>query len=567
MYYTPGVIRTLSISLVLTFLLLFQQGLAQPWSNGMAATYVIGQPGFNVNGTAATASGLNGPAGVIVDPSSGKVFVSDQYNNRVLRYNNMAALTNGASAEAVFGQSTFTGSGSGVTSTTMYFPFALAISASGSLWVADSYNNRVLRFDNAATAASGSAANGVLGQSNLTSAGSGQTANSMHEPEGLAVKGTTLWVADNVNNRVLRFDNAAAKANGASADAVLGQPAFTSGASATTSTGLSNPEQLYVDGSGGLWVADHSNNRILLYKTAASKTNGGVADLVLGQASFTGNNTGTSNNTFNSPSSVFGDAAGNIYVLDDGNNRVLIFTNGSSLTNGAAASYVLGQSTFVTSGAGDAANQLSNPIGLFAGSSLVVADFGNNRVLNYIPMQPLPLQLLSFTARLQDNGQALLQWQTTDASTGGTFELEYSADSSTFHNILTTQAGQPGNQAYSYLQTTPAKGVNYYRLELIDPGGAITYSQVLSLTVRGAADKAAISLYPNPAQNSVVISLPSAAPAIIRILNSAGIRVKTITTNTPVNTVDISRLAPGFYVVQVLQKNLLSSCSFVVTKE
>ncbi|GAB4210766.1 MAG: hypothetical protein OHK0022_44400 [Roseiflexaceae bacterium] len=48
------------------------------------------------------------PSSIAVDPASGKVFVSDTNNHRVLRYTGTAALTNGADAEAMLGQSDFT---------------------------------------------------------------------------------------------------------------------------------------------------------------------------------------------------------------------------------------------------------------------------------------------------------------------------------------------------------------------------------------------------------------------------------------------------------------------------
>lgn len=570
MKYNSTLIATFSILALFSFSYLPP---AAAWSNGMAASYVIGQTGFNLNASATTAAGLSSPSGVVVDPATGKVFICDEGNNRVLRYPSTAAMANGASAEAVLGQSSFTTKTTGTTSTTLSTPYALAINSTGSLWVADGINNRVLRFDNAATIASGAAANGVLGQAGFTTNTSATTSTGMFFPSSVAVSGTTLWVCDADNNRILRFDNAASLANGAAAGGVLGQSGFTTKTTALTATGLNEPIQVYASTSGGLWVADAVNIRVLLYNNAASLANGSAANLVLGQTTFTTATTGTTVNKFKAPDGVAGDGNGAIYVADGSNNRIMIFNNGASLANGASANYVLGQSSFTTSGSGDAANQLNDPAFLYVGSSLLVPDYVNNRVLNYIPMAPLPLTLTGFTATLQGKDQVLLQWQTADGATGGTFNLQYGADTSAFTTILNSQPCNPDKESYSYLQTNPARGIDYYRLQLTDPGGNITYSPVLTVSV-AAAVTSAPSLFPNPAHNSVTITLPaSAAPApattlaVIRLFNSAGQLVKTVTTPNATTTIDVSGLAPGFYVVQVMQGQTLTTCSFIRANE
>ena len=76
---------------------------------------------------------------------------------------------------------------------------------------------------------------GVLGQPDLTGTSIKLNARGMYLPAGLAVdQSGRLWVVDSRNNRVLRFDNAASKPNGASADGVLGQSDFTSNSATPT---------------------------------------------------------------------------------------------------------------------------------------------------------------------------------------------------------------------------------------------------------------------------------------------------------------------------------------------
>ncbi len=78
----------------------------------------------------------------------------------------------------------------------------------------------------------GHGAEAVLGQSDFTSTNVktlGQS--SVNKPWGLAISDNgTLFAIDQLNaHRILRFDSVNAKANGANADGVLGQPDFTTG--------------------------------------------------------------------------------------------------------------------------------------------------------------------------------------------------------------------------------------------------------------------------------------------------------------------------------------------------
>lgn len=558
---------------------------AQFWTNGQAASFVTGQTGFGLNGSALTATGLNEPVAVAVDPATGKVFVTDFSNNRVLRYPSIAAMTNGTAAEAVLGQPNFTTSsisnGIPPTATTFTNPVGLAVDALGNLWVADMINMRVLRFDNAATITSGAAASGVLGWPDLVTNNNytePPTAASLFNPSAVFCKGTTLWVADNANNRILRFDNAASKANGANADAVFGTPTFVSAYEANAGIGnylLFGPEQIYVDGSDNLWEVELQNNRVMMFPNAstggnnASTVGNGVeATLVLGQPTFYTNSPGTTASTMTTPYGIYGDAAGNIYVGDFGNNRILVFANAANLSNGAAATWVLGQTDFVSNGTGAGASQLSGPALLYippSGAYLMAADAFNNRVLTWIPLVPLPLTLTSFTGSLQNNGQALLQWQISDQGgpAGGYTQLEYSThDTSGFTDVLNQQSIYPAASNYSYTQGSPAPGANYYRLRLVAPDGSATYSQIVTINV-GSGASAALSIYPNPAVGTVVITLPQPGTAMIEVYNPAGGLIQRLSTTAAVNTLSVAGWAAGLYTVRVTQGGIATTGSFV----
>src|SRR5882757_317283 len=109
-----------------------------------------------------------------------------------------------------------------------------------------------------------------------------------------------------------------------------------------------------------LAVADTGNNRVLVYNTSIGKTTD--AAVVIGEDDFTGDspNRGKGDhptaNTLNGPTGVARDAAGNLYVADSGNSRVLIFR--PPFGTGMNASVVIGQNGFTSQDVGSGASEL-----------------------------------------------------------------------------------------------------------------------------------------------------------------------------------------------------------------
>jgi sugar lactone lactonase YvrE len=247
--------------------------------------------------------------------------------------------------------------------------FQIAIDSAGRLWVADTDNNRVLRFDSAASMANGANADGVLGQPNFTSSTNTATQSGMGAVLGVAADSAgRLWVADYDNSRVLRFDSAASKANGANADGVLGQPNFTSLAFATTQSVMGNPAGVATDSAGRLWVVDSGNSRVLWFDTAASKANGANADGVLGQPNFTSSSIATTQSGMNFPGGVAVDSVGRVWVGDSSNNRVLLFgppvssnadLSGLGLSNGTLSPAFAAATTSYTVDVGNGISSLT----------------------------------------------------------------------------------------------------------------------------------------------------------------------------------------------------------------
>jgi sugar lactone lactonase YvrE len=232
------------------------------------------------------------------------------------------------------------------TSTSLAAPTGIAVNPSdGTLYVADSGNNRVLRFPRPVSQSGRITPDAVIGQINFTTATSaGVSASTLSTPGGLAIgPNGDLFVADTGNNRVLEFQ--AGAGNGASAIRVYGQAGFNSSLKPSqlgTQT-LVTPQGVYVDQASNLYVTDTGANRALIFSnTQTAPPAGAAATFVIGQGNFSGAAGGTGLKT---PTGIATDSNGLIYIADTGNNRVLIFPSLIFLpTAGGVASSVVGQS-------------------------------------------------------------------------------------------------------------------------------------------------------------------------------------------------------------------------------
>ena len=190
----------------------------------------------------------------------------------------------------------------------------------------------------------------MIGQKSLTGTGDTSPSGGLFGPTGVAFDlSGNLWVVDSGNNRVLEFKSPFS--DGESASLVLGQPTFGGYIGTTTAGGLNSPSYAAFDPSGNLWVTDQGNNRVLEF-TAPFST-GQKASVVIGQANFTAfapSSTTTAKSLFE-PLGLAFDSKGDLWVADGGDHRVLEYTAPFSIGD-TAASMVIGQSSLTTSSTG-----------------------------------------------------------------------------------------------------------------------------------------------------------------------------------------------------------------------
>ena len=110
----------------------------------------------------------------------------------------------------------------------------------------------------------------------------------------------------------------------------------------TTQAKLNSPRNFALDTTATppiLYISDLSNNRILGYYNYPFLQSGAPADFVIGQTDFTSSTSGTTDSTLNLPMGIAVDSAGNLWVADKNNHRVLVFN--SPTTTDFKADYVL----------------------------------------------------------------------------------------------------------------------------------------------------------------------------------------------------------------------------------
>jgi sugar lactone lactonase YvrE len=285
-----------------------------PFTNNMNASVVIGEPDF-VTRTCASGASTLGAVSVIVFDGDGDLWVADFSGSRIVEFT--PPFSNGMAATLVIGQagpSSSLGCNQGAaapTASTLCEPWGMTFDSSGNLWATDGLNSRVLEFK--LPFSNGMAASLELGQpsgatefTSFAANNGGISAASLYDPAQPAFDGDgNLWVVEWGNSRVLEY--VPPFSNGMAATLELGQPsgatAFTTNAKSTTQSGLRAPYGISFDSSGNIHVVDSANSRVMIFEPPFS--NGMNATAVFGQANLT---TGSINqggavgaNTLNQP--------------------------------------------------------------------------------------------------------------------------------------------------------------------------------------------------------------------------------------------------------------------------
>ena len=264
-------------------------------TNGIITTVAgNGTAGFSGDGGPATNANLFWPSGVAVD-ASGNLFIADTYNELIRKVDTNGIITtvagNGYDCEC------YSGDGVPATNASLYWPWSVAVDATGNLLIADTYNNRIRKVDT----------NGIIttvaGKSGIgTYSGDGGAATnaSLNLPSSTARDASgNLIIADMRNNLIRKVDP--------------------NGIITTVAGGaLLEPGGVAMDAYGNLFIADSFNNRIRkvdpngIISTAAGT----------GAVGYSGDGGAATNALMDFPNDVAVDASGNLFIAATDNNRI-----------------------------------------------------------------------------------------------------------------------------------------------------------------------------------------------------------------------------------------------------
>ncbi|HTE01422.1 MAG TPA: NHL repeat-containing protein [Mucilaginibacter sp.] len=254
-----------------------------------------------------TSSSFNKPFGVAVD-GTGKVYVADAGNN-LIRVIGPAGLV------STFAGTGAAGAANGTDTATFNSPLGVAVDGAGNVYVAD-YGNDIIRKITPAGVVSTLAGSGATGADN----GVG-TAATFNLPESVAVDAAgNVYVADNGNNLIRKI----------TPDGTVSTLAGNGIAGSANGTGaaasFNSPFGIAVDATGNIYVADSGNNLI------RKVTPAGVVSTFAGNGKKGAGNAGGTSASFNTPSGVAVDAAGNVFVSDENNNLIRRITAAGVVT-------------------------------------------------------------------------------------------------------------------------------------------------------------------------------------------------------------------------------------------
>jgi membrane-bound lytic murein transglycosylase B len=423
-------------------------------------------PGWCTGGSATSGSDdgmMDSPDSIALD-SSGNLYVTDSNNNRINKYNSSGAFlgwigliatspTGGAAGCAGAAVGTFTpGWCTGGTSQSgtegdgsMDGPRSLIFDSSGNLYVTDTNNNRVNKYNSAGVfqgwlgTVFDTPTGGAAGCTSKTTGqftqgwcvgGSGYSSFSsggLHFPDGVALDSLgNIYVVSTLDNRITKYDSSGvfqgwigritnSKPTGGAAGcttAAAGDltPGWCIGGTPDTNfptTGMQQPTGIVFDSSDSFYVTDTNNNRINKYnssgvfqgwigKIGTSPTGGAAGCNGASVGTFTPGwctggapASGNGDGMVNSPAGITLDASGNLYVVDRVNGRINKYTSSGSLIGAlqSVAAYFAWHRSLTSSMSGAGDGMLSKPVDVARDSAgnLYVVDSNNHRVNKYNP--------------------------------------------------------------------------------------------------------------------------------------------------------------------------------------
>jgi sugar lactone lactonase YvrE len=334
-------------------------------SGGVISTVAgNGTKGYGGDGGPATSASFDGMGGLAID-AAGNLFIADTYNARIRK------VTPGGMISTVAGNGIqgYSGDGGPATSAQLNYPLGIAVDTAGILYIADSSNFRVRKVtpDGLISTVAGNGTPGYSGDGG---------------PAASARLGALVSVAvDTAGNLLIAADVIRKVTPDGLISTVAGNgtPGYSGDGGPATSAQIWQPYSVAVDTAGSFFIADLQNARI------RKVTPDGVINTVAGSGTqgYRGDDGPATSALLDNPLGITIDAAGNLFIADNGNYRI------RKVTSGGVISTVAGNGTKGYSGDGGPATsaQLGYPYGVAvdAAGNLFIADTYNYRIRKVRP--------------------------------------------------------------------------------------------------------------------------------------------------------------------------------------
>lgn len=303
---------------------------------------------------------LAGPMGVATD-LAGNMYIADQDSNRVRMISKGTITT--VAGDGIAGSS---GDNGPASDAELSGPGAVAVDSTGDLYIgAGSVVRKV--------------SNGAITKVSAPAAGSGTCDGVLSNggllvPNGLAVDPSgDLYVADTYGACVIKLSNGTVT----TVAGLFFNPGYSGDNGPAANAQLYLPQGLAVGANGHLYIADNLNNVI-------REISKGVITTVVGNGTFgySGDNGPATSAQLFSPAGIAVDAAGNLYIADNANNRIRKVSGGVITTIAGSGAYGFGGDNGPATAA-----LLNGPWGIAvdAAGNVYFSDWGNNRIRMLVP--------------------------------------------------------------------------------------------------------------------------------------------------------------------------------------
>jgi len=156
----------------------------------------------------------------------------------------------------------------------------------------------------------------------------------------------------------------------------------------------------------------------------------------------------------------------------------------------------------------------------------------------------------------RNGSQVNIQWATAQEKDADAFIIEKSKDGITFYVTGIVKAMGNSTTIHQYAYSDAYTGeYNYYRIKQTDSDGNFTYSKIYHVTEE---HQDGITIFPNPSTSTITIATPALQqhePLIIKVIDTKGYEVASLTIKNNEQITLCSDLPPGMYILEVLSEN------------